>query len=109
MKATLRQIRLTPKKANVIATVVRKMPADKALETLKYMPKKGADILYKVLHSAVANAEKNFGVNPSDLYIQHVYITPGMTLKRGQSRSRGRVFPLKKRTSHITVHLTRNQ
>jgi len=105
MKAILRQTRISPKKASVIAGLVRNMDAAKGLELLKYMPKKGAEILYKLLSSAVANAENNFGKDRADLLVSKVLVSPGVTYKRGQSHSKGRVTPLLKRTSHLTIEL----
>ncbi len=105
MKAILNRIRISPKKANLIAGIVRGEWAEKALETLKFMPKKGAELLYKVLHSAVANAENNFDQKRSELKIHRILITAWPTFKRGQSHSKGRITPLLKRTSNITIEL----
>ena len=105
MRAVLHQVRISPKKANLIAGMVRKRTAAEGLELLKYMPKKGARIIYKVLASAVANAESNFGQDKKDLVISSVFVTSGPIYKRGQSHSKGRVTPLFKRTSHITIEL----
>lgn len=105
MKAFLKQTRISPKKANLIAGIIRSMPAVKALDTLKYMPKKGAQIIYKILASAVANAENNFAQSKKDLMVSAVLVSPGPIYKRGQSHSKGRVTSLFKRTSHITVEL----
>lgn len=105
MRATLQQVRISPRKASLVAGIIRKQSAVKALETLKYMPKKAARIIYKVLASAVANAENNFGQTKKNLTISEVLVSGGITYKRGQSHSKGRVTPLLKRTSHITVAL----
>lgn len=105
MKAAVKQVRISSRKANIVAGIVRKESAVKALEVLKYMPKKAAGIIYKVLHSAVANAENNFGQKRADLSISEIKVTEGVTYKRGQSHSKGRVTPLLKRTSHISVTL----
>jgi large subunit ribosomal protein L22 len=105
MKAYLQQTRISPKKANLVAGVVRGQKAEKALELLKYMPKKAARLLYKLLASAVANAEHNFSQKKEDLLISKILVTAGPTYKRGQSHSKGRVTPLLKRTSHITIEL----
>ncbi len=105
MKAFLKQVRISPKKVNLIAEIIRNQKALEGLEVLKYMPKKAAQIIYKVLESAVANAENNFGQNKDDLYISEVLVSGGVTYKRGQSHSKGRVTPLLKRTSNIKVEL----
>ena len=75
MKASVRNVRISPKKLNVIAYIIRDMNAKEALDTLQFMPKKGADIIYKVLASAVANATHNDTQNLADLTITSVYVT----------------------------------
>ena len=69
------------------------------------MPKKGADILYKVVHSAASNATNNFKQSIGDLYVTKILVTKGPTYKRSLPISRGRVHPIRKRTSHITVEV----
>ena len=105
MKAHLRRIRISPKKANLVAGMVRGKKATEALDILKFMPKKGADILYKVVHSAVSNAKNNFKQSVDELYITRILVTKGPTYKRSLPISRGRVHPIAKRTSHITVEV----
>lgn len=103
MKAIARNIRISPKKANLVAGLVRRKNAAEALDTLKFTPKKGAKVLYKVLHSAVANAENNFKQKRDALVIQEIIVTQAPTYKRSVPVSRGRVHPILKRNSHITV------
>lgn len=103
MKAIAKHVRISPKKANLVAGLVRKKNVVEALDILKFTPKKAAKILYKVLHSAIANAENNFKQNKDSLSIQEIVVTEGRTLKRSVPVSRGRVHPIRKRTSHITV------
>jgi len=103
MKAIARTIRLTPKKANLIATMIRGRSIESAMEILKYTPKKGAKILYKIVASAVSNAKNNFKQDEETLFVKEVIIGKGPTLKRGVPVSRGRVYPILKRTAHITV------
>lgn len=105
MKAHLRKIRISPKKANLVAGTVRGKKVSEALALLKFMPKKGADILYKVVHSAASNAKNNFRQSIADLYITSILVTKGPTYKRSTPISRGRVHPIRKRTSHITVEV----
>ena len=105
MKAYLRQIRISPKKANLVAGMVRGKKVTEALDLLKFMPKKGADILYKVVHSAAYNAKNNFKQSIDELYIIQILVTKGPTYKRSLPISRGRVHPIAKRTSHITVEV----
>jgi len=108
MKAILRQVRISPKKANLIAGIIREKSAEEALEILKYMPKKAAVILYKLLFSAVSNATNNFKQKKEDLLISKILVTNGPIYKRGQSHSKGRVTSLFKRTSHIKIELESN-
>lgn len=103
MKAIARHVRISPKKANLVAGLVRKKNAMEALDILKFTPKKAAKVLYKVLHSAVANAENNFKQNKDSLIVKEIVVNEGRTLKRSVPISRGRVHPILKRTSHITI------
>ncbi len=105
MKAILRRIRISPKKANLVAGTVRGKKVDEALALLKFMPKKGAKILYKVVHSAASNAKNNFKQSMDELQITKILVTKGPTYKRSLPISRGRVHPIRKRTSHITVEV----
>ena len=105
MRAIIRQVRIAPKKANLVAGLVRNTNAETSLAKLKYMPKKAARILYKLVASAVANAENNFGKDKASLTISKIVVTAGPMYKRGQSHAKGRVTPILKRTSHITVEL----
>lgn len=105
MKAVLRKIRISPKKANLVAGMVRGKKVNEALALLKFMPKKGAKTIYKVVHSAASNAKNNFKQNISDLFITKLLVTKGPTYKRSLPISRGRTHPIMKRTSHITVEV----
>ena len=78
MKATLRNIRISPKKMNVVAELVRNMPAKKAEILLSFTPKKGAKILEKVIASAIANATNNFKQNVDELVLKEVKVLAGM-------------------------------
>lgn len=105
MKAALRRIRISPKKANLIAGMVRNKKVNEALDLLKFLPKKGAKIIYKVVNSAAANAKNNFKQSVDDLVITKILVTKGPTYKRSLPISRGRVHPINKRTSHIMVEV----
>jgi large subunit ribosomal protein L22 len=105
MKAYAKNIRISPKKLRVVAEVVRGQNAIEALQFLKFAPKKGADILYKVLHSAVKNAENNDNQKATELYIDTLIVTKGIVYKRGNPVSRGRMHPILKRTSNIRLEL----
>jgi len=105
MIAHLRRIRLSSKKANLVAGMVRGMQVNDALQILKHTPKKAAHHLYKVIASAKANAVNNFKQNEDQLMIKEIVVNEGQTYKRFQPVSRGRAHPILKRTSHITVKL----
>ncbi|MBI2464105.1 50S ribosomal protein L22 [Candidatus Peregrinibacteria bacterium] len=105
MKAILRQVRITPKKAHIVAGMLRGKKVSDALDFLKFTPKKAAKILYKVIASAAANAQNNFKQDFDHLYISEIYVTEGATYKRSMPVSRGRAHPILKRTAHIVVHL----
>ena len=103
VQAVEKYIRISPKKARLVADVVRGDNAVHALATLRFMPKKAAGIIYKALHSAVANATNNAGLAKEDLVISKITIDKGPSLKRFRPRSRGMASALLKRTSHVTV------
>ncbi len=109
MKAIGRSLRITSKKLNLIAGLVRKKDVQTALDILKFTPKKGAKILRKIVHSAMSNAENNFKQEASSLYIKEIIVTEGQTLKRSVPISRGRVHPILKRMAHATVILGVNE
>lgn len=106
MKAHLKQIRISPKKANLVAALVRKMNAKEAIGMLKFTRKRTAPVLKKLIESAVANAEHNFKQDPGTLVVKEIIVTEGPTYKRRNLISRGRAHPILKRTSHITVKLS---
>ena len=105
MKAILKHVRVSPKKASLVAGLVRGKGVGEALNFLKFLPKKAGKILWKIVRSAACNAENNFGQDQKALKISRILVTKGRTLKRGVPASRGRVAPIKKRTSHITVEV----
>lgn len=105
MQASLRNIRITPKKLNVVAELVRGESALKAITLLNFTPKRGALPLKKLIQSAVANAENNFKQSAKNLVIRELKVSKSFTLKRGVSGSRGRVEPMLKRSSHAHVYL----
>lgn len=103
MKALLKNTRVSPKKANLVAGLVRGVMVEDALAQLKFTPKKSARLLYKAIASAAANAEHNLKQNRSNLYIKEIVVTKGPTYKRGVPVSRGRQHPILKRTAQIRV------
>ena len=99
----LRYARISPQKCRLVADVVRGQPVGNAISTLKFMPKKGAELVRKVLASAVANAEHNHGVDIDELKVSRVLIDVAPQLKRFAARAKGRGTRIVKRNSHITV------
>lgn len=106
MKSYIRNARISPRKMQVIAAIVRNMDAKQALDTLRFMPQKGALILYKGLHSAVANAEHNDMQDKNNLTIESLVVGKGIVYKRFNPVSRGRAHPIKKRTSNVSITLS---
>ena len=102
-KAVAKYVRIAPRKVRVVMNLVRGKSVAEAFAILKFTPKAGADVIEKVLKSAVANAENNFDMNVDKLYISSGYVDQGPTLKRIHPRSRGQAFSILKRTSHVTV------
>lgn len=102
-KAIAKYIRIAPRKARVVIDLIRGKNVAEAFAILKFTPKAGADVVNKVLKSAVANAENNFDMNSDALYVAEAYVDQGPTLKRIHPRSRGQAFKILKRTSHVTV------
>ena len=103
--AHVRWVRISPRKLSRVATIVRGKLAQDALNVLRFMPQKGARILAKVIKSAIANAKNNYKLAEEGLIIDQAFVTQGVMMKRWQARARGRVFPIHKKTSHLTVWL----
>ena len=102
-RAVTRYVRISPRKARSVINAIRGKDVNEAFAILELSPKKAARIIYKVLKSAVANAENNFNLNPENLYVSECYVDDGPRLKRIWPRGRGRADIIKRRLSHITV------
>ncbi len=98
-------IRISPSKVRVVIDLVRGKSVNEALNILAVTPKAAAEPVYKLIRSAVANAEHNNGLARADLYVAEIKADGGPILKRVQPRAQGRAFRINKRTSHITVVL----
>ncbi|HFE48944.1 MAG TPA: 50S ribosomal protein L22 [Chromatiaceae bacterium] len=103
VSAKHRYARISPQKARLVADQVRGMPVDKALTLLKFSNKKAAELVRKVLESAIANAEHNDGADIDELKVSAIFVDQGPTMKRMRARAKGRGNRIIKRTSHITV------
>jgi large subunit ribosomal protein L22 len=105
-KAVARFIRVSPRKARLVADIIRGKAVGEALSALQYSPQVAARLIEKVLRSAVANAEHNHQVRDLDGLVVGVTVDGGPSLKRIQPRAMGRAFHILHRTSHITVTLS---
>ena len=101
--AKLKFARISPQKCRLVADQVRGLSVDKALDVLKFSPKKASAIVVKVLESAIANAEHNEGADIDELSVTQIYIDAGPVMKRIRPRAKGRANRILKRTSHITL------
>ena len=99
----LRYARISPQKCRLVADLVRGKPVGNAIATLRYTPKKGAELVRKVLESAVANAEHNHGADIDELKVARIHVDAAPSLKRFHARAKGRGARIVKRNSHITV------
>lgn len=106
--AKLSNAPLSAQKARLVGDQIRGLPVDQALNVLKFSSKKGAEIMKKVLESAIANAENNDSADIDDLRVSTVYVDEGATLKRFKARAKGRANHILKRTCHITVKVAEN-
>lgn len=105
MKATLHSVRIAPKKANLIALIVRGMTVPDAVEALRLTHKKGARIIEKLLLSAMANASHNDKQNPQQMVIKSIVVNQGTAYRRGMPKARGQTRPYRKFLSHIDLIL----
>ena len=101
--ASARYVRITPMKARRVVDLVRGMQVDEALTLLQFAPQAASETVYKVLESAVANAETTEGLNRSDLVLTVAMVDEGPTMKRWRPRAKGAANRILKRTSHLTV------
>jgi large subunit ribosomal protein L22 len=103
VSAILRGVRISPQKARLVADQVRGKKVDNALNILAYSPKKGAEIIKKVVESAIANAENNNGADIDELKVKTITVDKGMVFKRIRARAKGRAGRIIKPTCHIKV------
>ena len=104
-KATAKYLRISPKKARPVISLIRGKHVDEALAIMKYTPKKAARMIYKVLYSAMSNAVNNHDMDRDRLIVHRAYVDEGPRLKRLKPRAFGRADIMKRRLSHITVEL----
>ncbi len=104
-RAVARHVRVSPMKARRVVDLVRGMPAKEALTVLQFAPQAASEQVYKVLASAMANAENNERLDPDSLLVRAAYVDEGPTLKRFRPRAQGRAYRIRKRTCHITIEV----
>ncbi|NDY41313.1 50S ribosomal protein L22 [Dissulfurirhabdus thermomarina] len=104
-KAVARYLRVSPRKARLVADTVRGKPVSEAIYTLSFTPRKAARLIKKVLESAVANADQNPSIDVDTLYVKQILVDQGPQLKRWRPRAMGRAYGIRHRLSHITVVL----
>lgn len=102
-RAIARHVRVSPNKARRVVNLVRGLPATEALTVLKFAPQAASEPVYKVVASAIANAENNERLDPESLLISEAFVDEGPTMKRYRPRAHGRAYRIRKRTSHITI------
>ncbi|GIF65786.1 hypothetical protein Ais01nite_38210 [Asanoa ishikariensis] len=102
-RAVARHVRISPNKARRVVNLVRGLPAKEALTVLQFAPQSASEQVYKVLASAIANAENNERLDPDALLVSEAFVDEGPTMKRFRPRAQGRAYRIRKRTCHITV------
>lgn len=113
VKAIARHIAISPQKVRLVVNVVRGKGAEEALETLRFMPQKAAEPVYKLIQSAVSNAEQNYGLEIDELFVSNIYADDGPRRRLapygGRFGARGRFKPIMRRSSHVTVILAERE
>jgi large subunit ribosomal protein L22 len=103
--AYLKNLRMSQRKVQSVAKLVKKLPAQEAIQILDNLPKRAGEPLKKLINSALANAKQNSQVDKEALYVKDLNVDPGSSFKRYRPRARGRAGLILKRTSHIRVVL----
>ena len=104
-KAYLRNVRISPRKVQIVLNLIRGKDVKVAQAILEQTPKSASEYLLKLLKSAVANADHNFNMDVNNLYVAECFVCSGPTMKRMIPRSKGSANRILKRTSHITLSL----
>ena len=102
-KAYLRNVRIAPRKVQIVLDLIRGKDAATAMAILKHTPKAACEYLEKLLKSAMANADHNFSMDVNNLYVAECFVGQGPTMKRVRPRAQGRAYRVLKRTSNITI------
>lgn len=105
VSAKLNNLKISAKKVRLVAALVRKLPVERAMDQIKFIGKLSARPISKLIKSAVANAEHNFNLEKSNLFIKEIKVDEGKPLKRWMPKAHGRATVLKKHSCHITLIL----
>jgi large subunit ribosomal protein L22 len=103
--AKLRYVRIAPRKMRVIANLIRGKPVATAINALRFLNRSGSQEFFKLLVSAVANAEDKGDIDVDDLVVARVLVDQGPTLRRWRPRAHGRATRIQKKTSHVFVEV----
>ena len=106
VRASARYVRVTPRKARLVADQVRGLPVSEARTLLDFSTRGAARDIGKLIASAAANAEANHELVADDLEVAEINVDEGPTLKRWRARARGRATRVDKKTAHVSVALT---
>ncbi len=113
VRAVAKHIAISPQKVRLVVDSVRGLGAARALDTLRFMPNAAAEPVYKLIQSAVANAEENYGLEIDELYVRRIFADEGPRHRKapygGRFAGRGRFRPIMRRSSHITVVLAERE
>ncbi|MDX1687998.1 MAG: 50S ribosomal protein L22 [Candidatus Promineifilaceae bacterium] len=113
VKAVAKHVQMAPRKVRLVVDAVRGKGAREALDTLRFMPNRAAEPVYKVIRSAVANAEENYGLQIDELEVSRIFADQGprhrLAPYGGRFAGRGRFRPVIKRSTHITVYLAERE
>jgi large subunit ribosomal protein L22 len=113
VRAVARHIPISARKVRLVVDAVRGKPAEVAMNTLRFMPNRAAEPVYKLIQSAVANAEQNFGLEVDELVVSRIYADEGprhrLAPYGGRFGARGRFKPVVRRSAHITVVLAERE
>lgn len=105
VKTETKYLRISPRKVRLVVDAIKNLTPVKALAYLKFVNKRAAKPISKIIQSAIANAKNNFALKPEDLKFKEIQVGEGPTLKRWRAVSRGRAHRVMKRTSHIKIIL----
>jgi large subunit ribosomal protein L22 len=105
VSSTVKYIRISPTKINIILAKIRGKTYKEALKILKYLPQKAGSVVWQTLYSAVCNGTNNLNFIKENLVIKEAYVNQGPILKRMRPRAQGRAFAIQKKMSHLTIRV----